>query len=62
MAILTTAEGGAAALLQEQAHRYMGPGIRFPAEENPPPGYTIRVAIERVWDHIGGGGTWLPGA
>ena len=58
----TIAEGGAAALLQDQARLYMGPGVRFPDMEDPPPGYIITVAIERVWDHIGSGGTWLSGS
>ena len=50
--------GGAAALLQEQASTYIGPGTRFPPMDNPPPGYRIRVQIER----IGGVGPWTPGA
>ena len=56
----TITEGGAAALLQEQAHLYMGPGAKFPDMQNPPPGYLISVQIERIWDHIGSGGTWVP--
>lgn len=54
----TITEGGAAALLQEQAHVYMGPGTKFPQMENPPPGYLVRIHIKRIWDHIGSGGTW----
>ena len=54
----TIEAGGAAALLQEQASTYIGPGTRFPPMDNPPPGYCIRVQIER----IGGVGPWTPGA
>ena len=56
----TITEGGAAALLQEQAQRYMGPGVEFPDMDSPPPGYIVTVQIERIWDHIGSGGTWVP--
>ena len=55
----TIAEGGAAALLQKQAHLYMGPGVTFPNMDDPPPGYIVTVQIERIWDHIGSGGTWV---
>jgi PPOX class probable F420-dependent enzyme len=48
-------EGGAAALLQEQAALYMGPGVTFPPMDNPPPGYVIRITVER----IGGVGPWV---
>ena len=41
-------EGGAAELLQELAHTYLGPGIRFPAMDNPPPGFITHIRVERV--------------
>jgi PPOX class probable F420-dependent enzyme len=47
-------EGGAAELLQELAHVYIGPGVRFPAMDDPPPGVRVRIAVERV----GGVGPW----
>lgn len=40
--------GGAAALLQRLAHTYLGPGVRFPPMPDPPPGWVIRVSVERV--------------
>jgi PPOX class probable F420-dependent enzyme len=47
-------EGGAAELLQELAHVYLGPEVRFPAMDDPPPGVRVRIAPERV----GGIGPW----
>ena len=47
-------EGGAPELLQELAYTYMGPGVKFPTMENPPPGYIMRIAVER----ISGVGPW----
>jgi PPOX class probable F420-dependent enzyme len=41
-------EGGAAALLQKLAHVYMGPGVKFPPMDNPPPGYITRILLTRV--------------
>ncbi len=41
-------EGGAAELLQELAHVYLGPEVRFPPMDDPPPGARIRIAVERV--------------
>jgi PPOX class probable F420-dependent enzyme len=41
-------EGGAAALLQRLAHVYLGPDVVFPPFPNPPPGYVIRVSVEKV--------------
>jgi PPOX class probable F420-dependent enzyme len=41
-------DGGAAELLQRLAHTYLGPDIRFPPMPDPPPGWVIRVAVERV--------------
>jgi PPOX class probable F420-dependent enzyme len=50
----TIEAGGAPELLQELAYTYIGPGVRFPAMDNPPPGYLIRIHVER----IGGVGSW----
>jgi len=47
-------EGGAPALLQELAYRYIGPGVVFPAMDDPPPGHVLRITVERV----GGVGPW----
>lgn len=41
-------EGGAAALLQRLAYRYIGPGVVFPGMPNPPPGFVIRIAAESI--------------
>jgi PPOX class probable F420-dependent enzyme len=40
-------EGGAAELLQELAHTYLGPGVRFPPTHNPPPGFITHVLGRR---------------
>lgn len=47
-------EGGAAQLLQRLAKVYLGPEVRFPPMEDPPPGVVIRITPERV----GGVGDW----
>lgn len=47
-------EGGAPALLQRLAHVYLGPDVRFPQMDNPPPGYILRITPER----FGGVGPW----
>jgi PPOX class probable F420-dependent enzyme len=47
-------EGGAAALLQGLAHVYLGPEVVFPAMPNPPAGFVIRIAVEKV----SGNGPW----
>jgi PPOX class probable F420-dependent enzyme len=41
-------EGGAAQLLNRLAQVYIGPGTDFPGMPDPPPGYVIRTAIEKV--------------
>lgn len=48
-------EGGAAELLQRLAEVYMGPGVKFPPMEDPPPGYVARITVQR----IGGVGPWV---
>jgi PPOX class probable F420-dependent enzyme len=47
-------EGGAPELLQRLAHVYLGPGVRFPPMDDPPPGQVMRITVER----IGGVGPW----
>ena len=47
-------DGGAADLLQQLAHVYLGPDVRFPPMDDPPPGRVIRITVER----IGGIGPW----
>ena len=47
-------EGGAPELLQELARRYLGPDVRFPPMDEPPPGYVLRIQPER----LGGIGPW----
>jgi PPOX class probable F420-dependent enzyme len=41
-------EGGAPELLQKLAYVFIGPGVRFPQMDNPPPGYITRVHVERT--------------
>ena len=41
-------EGGAPELLQELAHVYLGPDVRFPAMDDPPPGVRMRIGVERL--------------
>ena len=47
-------EGGAPELLQELAHTYLGPDVKFPPMDDPPPGVRLRIVVERV----GGIGPW----
>lgn len=49
-------EGGAPELLQRLAEVYLGPGVRFPPFDNPPPGHVIRITAER----LAGVGPWIP--
>jgi PPOX class probable F420-dependent enzyme len=44
----TIEEGGAPELLQELAYAHLGPDVRFPPMDDPPPGVRIRIAVERV--------------
>ncbi|MGL5850442.1 MAG: PPOX class F420-dependent oxidoreductase [Phycicoccus sp.] len=41
-------EGGAPELLQQLAHRYIGPGVSFPPMPNPPAGFVIRITPTKV--------------
>jgi PPOX class probable F420-dependent enzyme len=47
-------EGGGPELLQELAHTYLGPQVVFPPMPDPPPGFCLRITVERV----GGIGPW----
>jgi PPOX class probable F420-dependent enzyme len=53
----TVEEGGAPELLQELAYTYLGPDVKFPSMPDPPPGFRLRIAVERV----GGIGPWADG-
>lgn len=50
-------DGGAPELLQELAEIYVGPGVKFPPFDNPPPGHVIHILPKS----IGGTGPWIPG-
>lgn len=47
-------EGGAAELLQELAHTYLGPDVVFPAMDDPPPGFITHISVDR----LAGVGPW----
>lgn len=49
-------EGGAAEMLQDLAHTYLGADVVFPNVPDPPPGFITRITPER----IGGVGPWVP--
>jgi PPOX class probable F420-dependent enzyme len=53
----TIEEGGGPELLQRLAHTYLGPDVTFPPMPDPPPGFRLRIAVERV----GGIGPWTQG-
>jgi PPOX class probable F420-dependent enzyme len=48
-------EGGGPELLQRLAHTYLGPDVKFPPMDYPPPGVVVRIAVER----LGGHGPWV---
>ncbi len=48
------AEGGGPELLQRLAHTYLGPDVKFPPMDDPPPGVVVHIAAER----LGGVGPW----
>lgn len=50
-------EGGAPELLQRLAHVYLGPDVKFPPMDNPPPGFILHITPEK----IGGVGPWTEG-
>jgi PPOX class probable F420-dependent enzyme len=41
-------EGGAPELLQQLAHVYLGPDVKFPPMDDPPPGVRLRITVDRV--------------
>ena len=41
-------EGGGPELLQRLAHTYLGPDVKFPPMDDPPPGYVLRITPQRV--------------
>ena len=47
-------EGGAPELLQKLAYVYIGPDVKFPPMDDPPPGYITRIRIDR----LSGVGPW----
>ena len=47
-------DGGGPELLQRLAHVYLGPDVKFPPMDDPPPGVVVRIAVER----LGGVGPW----
>jgi PPOX class probable F420-dependent enzyme len=51
----TIEEGGAPELLQRLAYTYLGPEVTFPSMPDPPPGFRLRIAVDRV----GGVGPWV---
>jgi PPOX class probable F420-dependent enzyme len=40
--------GGAPELLQRLAHVHVGPDVRFPPMDDPPPGSIVRITVEKV--------------
>jgi PPOX class probable F420-dependent enzyme len=47
--------GGGPELLQRLAHTYLGPDVKFPPMDDPPPGVVVRIAVDR----LGGHGPWM---
>ena len=47
-------EGGAPELLQRLAHVFLGPDVKFPPMDEPPPGVVVHIAVDR----LGGVGPW----
>lgn len=47
-------EGGGPELLQDLARVYLGPEVKFPPGDDPPPGRIVHVTVDR----IGGVGPW----
>jgi hypothetical protein len=48
-------EDGAPELLQRLARTYLGADVVFPAMPNPPPGFVVRIRVQRV----AGVGAWM---
>ncbi|MGZ6674320.1 MAG: PPOX class F420-dependent oxidoreductase [Solirubrobacteraceae bacterium] len=47
-------EGGGPELLQRLAHTYLGPDVKFPPMDDPPPGVVVHIGVDR----LGGVGPW----
>jgi PPOX class probable F420-dependent enzyme len=47
-------DGGAPALLQKLAQRYIGPGTNYPLPDDPPAGFITRITATK----LGGVGPW----
>ena len=47
-------DGGGPELLQRLAQTYLGPGVKFPPMDDPPPGVVVHISADRV----GGVGPW----
>jgi PPOX class probable F420-dependent enzyme len=47
-------EGGGPEVLQRLAHTYLGPEVKFPPMDDPPPGVVVHIAVDR----LGGVGPW----
>jgi PPOX class probable F420-dependent enzyme len=47
-------EGGGPELLQRLARTYLGPEVKFPPMDDPPPGVVVHIAVDR----LGGVGPW----
>ena len=47
-------EGGGPELLQRLARTYLGPDVKFPPMDDPPPGFVVHITAER----LGGVGPW----
>jgi len=40
--------GGAPELMQELARVYLGPDVRFPPMDDPPPGSIVRITVDKI--------------
>jgi len=50
-------DGGAPDLLRRLAPRYLGAGVKFPRGDDPPEGWIMRIAPERIFGY----GPWAGG-
>lgn len=47
-------EGGPPELLRQLADTYLGPDVRFPPRDDPPPGYITHITVERIGESAPG--------